>query len=411
MPESPRPVLSRRRLLALGSTAAVGTAAGAAGALAVLRELGADVPGPQPAPATPTLPDTVPFDGLHQAGIVTRAQAHVLLTSYDLQPGVGRRGLAELLRGWTVAGRALAAGEPVAGDPRIAGEGGPAALTVTVGLGGAVLDRLALPRPPALADLPVFAGDELDRTRSDGDLVLQLCADDPLVLAQADRVLRAMAAPTARPRWQDAGFQGAAARRDGRTTRNLMGQLDGTNNTTTGQQTVGGPVWIDEDQPAWLSGGSYLVFRRIRMLLDRWEATPVPRQEQVIGRHKASGAPLGSARETDNVDLAARRDDGAPLIPVDSHVRLSTPGPGEQMLRRGYSYRAGLLPDGTADQGLLFLAYQSDPRTSFVPVQQRLAARDALNAFTRTTGSGVFLVLPGTTGPADWLGRRLLAGA
>jgi len=138
-------------------------------------------------------------------------------------------------------------------------------------------------------------------------------------------------------------------------------------------------------------------------------AVPTGAQEQVIGRHKVSGASLGSARETDNVDLQARRADGTPLIPAHGHVRLSTPGPGEQMLRRGYSYRAGLLPDRTSDDGLLFLAYQSDPRTSFVPVQRRLAAHDARNAFTRTTGSGVFAVLPGTTDPSDWLGRRLLA--
>lgn len=403
MDESPSPVLSRRRLLALGGTAAAGAAAGAAGALVAPRP-----EGDAAAPTARPLPETVPFDGPHQAGIATRPQGHLLLTAYDLRPDARRTALDHLLRGWTDAARALTTGTPVPGDPGIATGAGPAALTVTVGLGGVLLDRLGLPRPPALVDLPAFDGDRIDRARSDGDLVVQLCCDDPLVLADADRVLRAVAAPAARPRWQDTGFQGAGARRDGHTTRNLMGQFDGTNNTTTGSQTVGGPVWAGPADGAW-SGGTYLVFRRIRMLLDRWEKVPTASQEQVIGRHKVSGAPLGSARETDNVDLQARRADGAPLIPAGSHVRLSTPGPGEQMLRRSYSYRAGLLPDGTSDDGLLFLSYQSDPRTSFVPVQRRLAAHDALNAFTRTSGSGVFAVLPGTTGPSDWLGRRLLA--
>lgn len=405
MNEIASPGLSRRRMLALGGTAAAGAAAGAAGVLVApgrADDATAQTVTPRP------LPETVPFDGPHQAGIATRRQGHLLLTAYDLHPDAGRAALGELLRGWTATARALAAGAPVAGAPGIATGSGPAALTVTVGLGGALLDRLGLLRPTALVDLPAFDGDRIDQARSDGDLVVQLCSDDPLVLAEADRALRAVAAAVARPRWQDTGFQGAGARRDGLTTRNLMGQLDGTNNTTTGSHTVGGPVWADSADAAW-AGGSYLVFRRIRMLLDRWEAVPTAAQEEVIGRHKVSGAPLGSARETDNVDLRARRPDGSPAIPAHSHVRLATPGPGEQMLRRGYSYRAGLLPDGTSDDGLLFLAYQSDPRTSFVPVQQRLAADDGLNPFTSTIGSGVFAVLPGIAGAADWLGRRLLA--
>lgn len=409
MDHTQTPVLNRRRLFLVGGGTAAGVTAGVAGALAVPRLTGAAA-SPPPAPGDPPLPTSVPFDGPHQAGVATRAQGHLLLTAYDGREEAGREELAELLRGWTTAGRALTSGAAVAGDPGLGTGDGPEALTVTVGLGGGLLDRLGLPRPAALVDLPDFEGDQIDRERSDGDLVLQLCADDPMVLAQADRVLRELAAPVAVLRWQDAGFQGAGARRDRRTTRNLMGQLDGTNNTTTGDQTVGGPVWVDVEDPVWV-GGSHLVFRRIRMLLDRWEATPVTEQEQVIGRHKVSGAPLGSARETDNVDLEARHPDGTPVIPASSHVRLSTLGPGEQMLRRGYSYRGGMLPDRSTDQGLLFLAYQRDPRTSFVPVQRRLAAADALNAFTLTTGSGVFAVLPGTTDPSDWLGRRLLAPA
>ena len=401
-PQTDSRTLTRRRLFALGSAGVAGAAASAAG-LSLTQQ-----PAPEQ-PAARTTPGQVPFDGLHQAGVATAAQAHLLLTAYELAPGAGRTELATVLKAWTAAARELVAGRPAAPNPLLDGGTGPAALTITVGVGGSLLDTLALPRPAALVDLPNFPGDRLDPARSDGDVVVQICADDPMIIANADRVLRRAATGTLLGRWHDTGFQSAAARRDGTSTRNLMGQLDGTNNISTGQTTVSGPVWIDATDPGWMLGGTYMAVRRIRMLLDRWESVPVHRQEQVIGRHKASGAPLGSTQETDAVDLDARGPHGAPLIPVDSHVRLSTPGEGEKMRRRSYSYTAGPLPDGTADQGLLFVSFQKDPTTSFVPVQQRLAERDALNAFTLTTGSALFAVLPGTRDDQDWLGRALLS--
>lgn len=55
----------------------------------------------------------------------------------------------------------------------------------------------------------------------------------------------------------------------------------------------------------------------------------------------------------------------------------------------------------------MFLAYMRDPRTSFVPVQQRLASDDALNEYIRHTGSAVFACPPGVTDDVDWWGRTL----
>ena len=159
-----------------------------------------------------------------------------------------------------------------------------------------------------------------------------------------------------------------------------------------------------------MTGGSYLVFRRIRMLLDDWDHTKTEQQERTIGRTKVTGAPLGGELESDFVDLEARSPNGELTIPADSHVRLATPqSAGENMMRRGYSYQAGVLADGAVDQGLLFLAYQKDPTTSFIPVQQRLAEKDALSKFLMTTSSAVFAILPGTITPSDWLGSALLS--
>jgi deferrochelatase/peroxidase EfeB len=77
------------------------------------------------------------------------------------------------------------------------------------------------------------------------------------------------------------------------------------------------------------------------------------------------------------------------------------------MLRRGYSYVDGADELGRLDAGLMFLAFQRDPRTAFVPVQQRLARHDAMNEYVRHTGSALFAVLPGAR-PGGWLGQTLL---
>ena len=67
----------------------------------------------------------------------------------------------------------------------------------------------------------------------------------------------------------------------------------------------------------------------------------------------------------------------------------------ERILRRGYSFDDGLLPDGRLDAGLFFAAFQRDPRRQFVPIQHRLAAHDLLGEYLIHTGSALFAVPPG----------------
>jgi deferrochelatase/peroxidase EfeB len=44
-------------------------------------------------------------------------------------------------------------------------------------------------------------------------------------------------------------------------------------------------VWVaDGDGPEWMTGGSYLVARRIRILFDVWDASTLEEQERTIGR-------------------------------------------------------------------------------------------------------------------------------
>ena len=190
-----------------------------------------------------------------------------------------------------------------------------------------------------------------------------------------------------------------------------MGFKDGTNNVHgDDDRTMDDQIWVGAgDAPSWMRGGSYLVARRIRMRIENWDRDFLEDQEQVIGRIKASGAPLGANHELDQVDLHAKRRDGSPVIPVDAHIRLAAPASnhGAELLRRGYSFTDGLDPHTAGlDAGLFFLAYQRDPRKQFVPIQQRLAGQDALNEYIEHTSSAIFAVPPGVS-RGGWIGETL----
>ncbi|WP_230686587.1 Dyp-type peroxidase [Catellatospora vulcania] len=394
-------------------------AAGGVGAiLGGAAGIAAGTPGEPAAPSggTPAEPLTgvgatrIAFHGERQAGISTpaRPQAQLRIVAFDLADGVDRAGLQGLLRRWTQAAAQLSQGLPLGdtGDDVVSGSG-PSSLTVTVGFGPSLFGKAGLPtsaRPAELTPLPAFPGEQLDAARSDGDLCLLVHADDALVAFRAARALTRLAAPQARVRWQLDGFNTSpGVTPKAATGRNLMGQLDGTNNPQPADEDFTSKVYVtDPAAPAWLRGGSVLVVRRIRMLLDDWDAQPRQAQERVIGRHKDTGAPLSGGQERTPANFGTTTGDGAPAIPADAHIRLATPAfnNGAAMLRRGYSYT-----DGDA-AGLIFLAWQADPRRGFVPVQQRLAAADALNRFIRHETSALFAMPHGVT-PGGHLGQDL----
>jgi deferrochelatase/peroxidase EfeB len=412
--------ISRRRLL--GGAGVAGAAV--AGAVA-LGEPGALLGSSSAAAAS----DVVAFEGRHQAGIVTPVQDRLLFGAFDVQPGVDRRDLVELLRRWTAVARVLTKGGEIGDNdvpvapPDDTGEAlglSTARLTITFGFGptlfdGAGVDRfgIASRRPAALADLPRFAGDALDPSRSGGDIGVQVCADDPQVAFHALRNLTRIGKGTVGLRWSQLGF-GRTSSTGGEqgTPRNLMGFKDGTNNVRNDDDSLlREHVWAGaSDEPSWMRGGSYLVARRIRMRIEVWDRSTLGDQERTIGRVKASGAPLGARREFDVVDLRARGRDGDPTIPVDAHIRLAAPSvnDGAHMLRRGYSFTDGVDPRTAGlDAGLFFLAYVRDPRRQFVPVQERLARSDALNEYVQHTASALFAIPPGVHSRKGWIGETL----
>jgi deferrochelatase/peroxidase EfeB len=358
-------------------------------------------------------------------------QSASYFASFDLS-STKRSEVADLLREWSDAGANLTQGRPakplstrefaVEPDSMEATGIGPSRLTVTIGLGTGLFEKngedvygLKSRRPAALVDLPRFPNDQLIAQKTGGDLTIQACADDPQVAFHAVRQLARMADGVAAIRWTQAGFNETPASEG--TPRNLMGFKDGTINPVGSQ--LDEFVWVGSEGPSWMRGGSYAVLRRIRISIEHWDSKSLSTQEQVIGRHKVSGAPLGETNEFDALDLNATDAQGNPLIPIDAHVRLSAPqlNKGQMILRRGYAYNDGVddfverwPPWQEAlmyDAGLLFVAYQRDPRKGFIPIFQNLAENDSLGQFTTQTGSVIVAVPPAASGPGHFVGEGL----
>ncbi|MEU3914011.1 Dyp-type peroxidase [Streptomyces sp. NPDC029721] len=338
----------------------------------------ASLPAPRPAPAAagdghPVRGGAGP-DGMRQAGVDRPAQpqAHAVVSVYDLPPEAGPARVAAAL-GESVlelTGKADAALGVGAGD-----------LTVTVGLGPRLVGAAGR-GPSGGLELPAFAREERTGRTWGGDLLVQVCASDPVVLTLADtRLAGALAAEGVSVRWSQAGFRPPG----GGPVRNLLGFPDGIENPRT-RPELDREVWLDGPGP--LAGGTVAVVRRLRIDVAGFLAQSAARQEEAIGRRKADGAPLSGGDALSRLDLLAKTARGRYLVPAMAHARRANPnatGSG-RMLRRGYSYRNG--PD---DQGLLFVSFQRRLRT-FTATQRRLDDGDDLMRFVTATASGAFFV-------------------
>ncbi|WP_326723553.1 iron uptake transporter deferrochelatase/peroxidase subunit [Streptomyces sp. NBC_00243] len=406
---------SRRSLIGWGGAGLALGAAAAGGAVAMTRT-GNDVD-----PAAAESGAAIAFHGANQAGIATPVQDRLHFAAFDVKTD-DRAAFVQLLKDWTEAARRVTGGQAVGegaygglaeAPPDDTGEAlglKPSRLTLTIGFGPSLFEKfdLAGRRPEALVDLPKFAGDNLDRNRSDGDLCIQACADDPQVAVHAIRNLARIGFGKVVMRWSQLGFgKTSSTTPDAQTPRNLMGFKDGTRNIAgTETDRLKKFVWVDEkdveENSAWMNGGSYLVARRIRMNIETWDRTPLQEQEDIFGRDKGEGAPVGKAKERDEPFLKAMKP--------DAHVRLAHPdsNDGATLLRRGYSFTDGTDGLGRLDAGLFFLAYQRDVRTGFIPVQRNLAI-DTLNEYIQHVGSAVFAIPPGVRDKDDWWGRTLFS--
>lgn len=392
---------TRRQFLLGGAVAGVGAAAAIGADLAVSK-----TDGPAAEPAALNGEQTVAFYGAHQAGIDTAAQANGLFVALDLLDGTTREDLVRMMRILTDDAARLTQGSPALADsePELATV--PARLTVTFGFGPRFVARARGAAPGWLKALPAFAVDRLLPEFSDGDLLLQIAADDPLAVAHTARMLLKDTRSFASVRWSQQGFRRAhGSVRPGTTMRNLFGQVDGTSNPVPGTADFDQVVW---NRDGWLAGGTSAVVRRIGMDLDKWDRLDRGGREQSVGRYLSNGAPLTGTDEFDEPDFEATTPIGFPVIPEFSHVRRArSEKTAERIFRRGYNYDDRPIGEAVSLSGLIFVSFQADVDRQFVPIQKRLDQLDLLNEWTVPIGSAVFAIPPGCA-EGGFVGETLL---
>lgn len=400
------PHIRRRQFLAGGAAAGAGAALG--------RLLPGAAASAAPMGTTSLLDVRVPFDGPHQAGVLTDRPPRTIFVAMDaIAPtradlADGLYALSQHARRLTQGYRALI-GSPSEGPTPDTGILGPRvppdALTVTIGFGASLFDGrygLASRKPAGLTAMPAFPDDALVAGECHGDVSLQLCAGTEETLLNALRELMRASRGALAARWKVEGFLPAA--REPGASRNLLGFKDGTANPDPSDDALMRRLVWDDD------GGTFQVVRIIRNRVEFWDRVARQEQELMIGRDKVTGAPLGKRQETDDPQLAD--DPKGERIPLDSHIRLARPRTpeteGQRILRRPYNYSRGIDDSGQLDMGLLFIAYNRDIAKQFLPVQQRLAG-EGLVDYVVPTGGGYFYVPPGSSDSQDWVGARLLS--
>jgi deferrochelatase/peroxidase EfeB len=365
----------------------------------------------------------IPFDGAHQSGILDTRQDQMSLFALDsIAPNV--EVLFEALQTLSTSARGLTQGEPVAvaevDDPPL--DNGilgaydtPDSLTITIAFGSSMFDGrygLAHLRPRRLTEMPNFPNDELDPARAGGDVLVQLCAGHRDTVVHAARQLLSAVAGKLTVRWTIDGFNGTQHGPTPRSSkRNLFAFRDGTANPdVTDAALMDRLIWIGpgSGEPAWTTGGTYQVVRTIRMHVEFWDRVGMLEQQNMIGRYRVSGAPLGGSSEFEDPDYPS--DPDGTRIPLDAHIRLANPRTpataDERILRRGYNYHRGVDEAGDLDQGLVFIAFNQDIERQFSTIQDRLRP-EPMSDYITPVGGGYFFVPRGAGAPPDWVGSGL----
>jgi deferrochelatase/peroxidase EfeB len=427
---------SDRRTFLTRSAAVLGAGAvGGVGALArdsakAQGSTGAPSPGEEWSASQLQLGVREPFEGTHQAGILTPAPAQATFAALD-SIAANRITLQETLQALSQRARELTLGgsvpqvingqspsvlEPDA-PPADSGILGPVnepdALTVTIAFGASLFDDrygLGSARPRELVRMPTFATDDLDPAQSHGDVLLQICAHQRDTVTHTLRELLRTVRGSLQPRWTIDGFSSAARGPSPHNNpRNLFAFRDGTANPqTSDSKLMDELVWAAGSEPAWAAGGTYQVVRLIRMHVEFWDRVGLNEQENMIGRVRSSGAPIGGTDEFE--DPRYDLDPEGKRIPLDAHIRIANPRTpataDRRILRRGFNYARGVDEAGALDQGLIFSAFNQSPVRQFQAIQERLLSEPMIDYIT-PVGGGYFFVPPGAKGEPDWVGSGL----
>lgn len=416
------PPVTRRDLLIGASASGVGAAVAGASGYQIASSAAASsqaeaLAQQKAADATRVLDASVPFFGRHQSGVELELQTFTSFVAFDADSNLNLEAFERWMLLLTDDISRLQSGQQVLADAQPQLALGPARLTVTLGLGPRIFDvlKIAALRPAGFAQVPKQKIDKLEDRFSEGDLLLHISADDPIVLSHAQRALIRDSLAFGKVRWAQQGFANAQGVNPGGVRqRNLMGQVDGTDNPALGSKHFEQVVWNDEasaEQP-WLIGSTQLVLRRIAMQLDTWDKLGRTEKEEVIGRNLENGAPLGKQNETDIPDFGARDQSGLLQIPGFAHIRNASARTADEIFfRRPFNYEIGVSELGKPDVGLLWTAYARNLNKQYLPVQERLSKVDLLNLWTTPIGSSVWLIPPGVPAEGELLCGGLIAAA
>ncbi len=336
-------------------------------------------------------------------------------------------------------------------------------LTITVGFGAGAFDALGVQpesRPQDLRPIPwADLGDQPTVSTDNGDVVLQICSDDPYVAEHVVRRVEEELSDRLSLTWVVRGEQRYTSR-EGRVARHearaLIGFLDGTANldpkakpedrifvfvdpaqvanypkippsgTNAGYGPQNQPIFPGDlrpppaSEPPTARGGTYMVVRASVQTIHDWDRATLEDQEATVGRFKWSGASrdLSDDRErlNDQPNFASHPEDER--VAINAHIRKVNPrGPddaGRRIFRRGYP-----LIDpapGELQRGLVFICFARTISTQFEFIVRGWinnpnfprpnAGVDRLRAFeSRVLCGGYFFVPPleHPTLPWSWL--------